>query len=83
MRDRPIASAQRRADNAVAETGYLPLKQGQWLRRDFGWLRRYRNADGHNIQLALSDDELLSPPSEFGLMLQARVAQARRNTVNS
>lgn len=79
MRDSPIASARRRADNAVAETGYSPLKGDQWLRRDFGWLRRYRNAVGHSIQLALSDDELLSPPSEFGLMLKARVARAKRN----
>ncbi len=81
MRKNPIASAQRRADYAIMETGYVPLNGTRWLRRDFGWLRHYRNDDGHNIQLAFSDDELLLPPSEFGLMLKARVARAQRNTV--
>lgn len=80
-RKNPIPSAQRRADYAIAETGYVPLSGTQWVRRDFGWLRHYRNSDGHNIQLALSDDELLLPPSEFGLMLLSRVARAKRNAI--
>ena len=75
-------SAHRRIDNAVSEVGYLPMKKNHWLKRDELWIRRYRNDDtDHNMQIAFLESDLRLPPSEFGLMVKARVAQAQLNTV--
>ena len=77
----PIASAQSRADYAVGEAGLVPMPGTRWKRMGDVWVRLYRNDDGVNFSMAFTDDDLLSPPSEFGLMLKSRVAQARRNFV--
>ncbi len=83
---RPITSleaeaALKRIDYLVGGEGYAPLKkQPPSHVGDDVWRRMYEHKDGGGVSLAFTGSELQSPATEFGLMVQARLTTAKRNT---
>jgi hypothetical protein len=72
----------RRIDSAVAEVGYT-LRKKQPPPTMHVMIRRYKNDYGHNISLAFTEDDLLLPATEIGLMVQARIARALSTFIKS
>jgi hypothetical protein len=74
------ASNIRRIDSAVAEVGYMPMKKQPKPTLSVT-IRHYQNDHGDKLSLAFTESDLLLPPTEIGLMVQARVARAKSNRI--
>lgn len=88
-REKPVsyfeaAPVLRKIDYLLAGEGYSPIAEAKQPKQAFThpvWARLYTHKDGGGVSLAFTDDDLRAAPTEIGLMVQARLAKARRDTV--